>query len=113
MEVELDPASGPGKNFALIVTRYAVSRPILEKRVVDDVLSQMDNEYEASIYLVEQAAQPTDDHEFLTNEYGSEDEDYDGLFMQHVSEVEGGDKGTDGCSTSARCPGQEMDMSAD
>lgn len=80
---------------------------------MDDVVSQLDNEFEASISLVEQAAQPIDDHELLTNEYGSEDEDYDGLFLQLLSKIEGRDNGNDGCSTSARCPGQEMDMSMD
>lgn len=73
------------------------------------MLSQVDKEYEALISLVEQAAQPAEDHEIILNEYGSEDEDYDGLFMQLVT----GDKGTDGFSTSLRDLDHEMDMSTD
>ncbi len=113
MEVGIEPGSRPGDALVLHTTRSAVSRGILGAGTVDKVLSQAEEELEALISLVEEAARPTDDQGILLNEYGSEDEDYDGLFMRLVSEVEGGDELTNVFSAPMRDPGQEMDTSTD
>lgn len=78
---------------------------------MDEVVSQEDREFEALISLVEEAARPTDDQGVNIHEYGSEDEEYDGLCVQLVSEVEKGDSETNVLTTSSSDPGQEMDTS--
>ena len=78
---------------------------------MDEVVSQKDRAFEALISLVEGAARPTDDQGVNMHEYGSEDEEYDGLCVRLVSEVEKDDGGSNVLMTSSTDPDQEMDTS--
>ena len=75
-------------------------------------MPQEEQEFEALISLVEEAALPTDDVGINMNEYGSEDE-YDRLCTQLILKAERGDSGTNGFPKSETHPGQEMDTSMD
>ena len=78
---------------------------------MDEVATQEDKEFEALISLAEQTAGQTDERRTNMNEFGSEDEEYDGLCMQLVSEVEGEDTSTKGFQSASADVGQEMDVS--
>ena len=78
---------------------------------MDEATTQKDKELEALILLAEETARWTDEQRANKNEYGSEDEEYDGLCTQLVSEVDGEDNITNGFQTESMDWAREMEIS--
>ena len=90
--------------------------------MVDHVFLQEEKELEALISQQEEVTPSADNQSIIMKGYGSEDEDYDGLFMQLVSDAREENKKADGLLTSQTNtgsltlptdPDQAMDTSVD
>lgn len=55
--------------------------------MVDQVLTQEEREFEALLSLMDEEREDGQDHEL--SDYGSDEEDYDDLFLEALSHVDG------------------------
>ena len=82
---------------------------LAEVEMVDQILSQEDQEFEALVLLMQGGDQ---DHQQKTNlDYGSDEEEYDRLFMEVISRQGSAERGTSMVGHDAPKQDQEMDVS--
>ena len=78
--------------------------------MVDRIFSQEDREIEELVSLMQhtEKGERTNQLANLTSDYGSDEEEYDQLFMEVMSKIDGN---TDGTAYTALEQDQEMDVS--
>ncbi|KAL9073196.1 MAG: hypothetical protein Q9161_003028 [Pseudevernia consocians] len=113
-EWELDQArSAPEAPQALDDDeREAESRPLAEVEMVDRILSQETQEFEALVSSMQNTANQADHRQQKTiSEYGSDEEEYDELFMEVMSRQGLAERSTDAVGHGAPEQDQGMDIS--
>lgn len=80
--------------------------------MVDRILSQEDQEFEALVSSMQDNADQEDHHQKKpTSNYGSDEEEYDQLFMEVMSRQGSAERSTDTAGDGAPEQDQEMDIS--
>ena len=84
---------------------------LAEVEMVDQFLSQEDQEFEALVLLMQGGADQ-EHHQQKTNlDYGSDEEEYDRLFMEVISRQGSAERGASMVGHDAPKQDQEMDVS--
>lgn len=81
--------------------------------MVEKILSQEDQELEVLVSLMDHATTKRVEHAAIRSEYGSDDEDYDHIFMDVMAAAESRSREANKDPDPPSCPDQEMDMSFD
>ena len=111
-EQELRSTSIGGKSYGYLHT-YIVSTNMLLKEVdmVDQILLREDQEFEALVSSMQDHAEEEDQSQQDTlSHYGSDEDEYDHLFIELMSRQRSTEKGTDPGGESATEQDQDMDM---
>ena len=80
--------------------------------MVDQILLRENQEFEALVSSIEDHAEEEDQNQRDTlSQYGSDEDEYDQLFIEVMSRQRSTEKGTDSGGESAKDQDQDMDMS--
>jgi hypothetical protein len=120
-ELESEPEQAPsgdatnqGKSDSLVITRDSYLR-ILDEEMADEIAEQENAELEALLAMMDNqnTNAPPDPPQRLETQYGSDDEEYDDLFMSVIISGDGFDlQGEGNQSTNNEHP-KEMDTAMD
>ena len=83
------------------------------EKMMEEVLSQEDEELEALVSFMDHDATRRDEHEEIRSEYGSDDEEYNNIFMDAMDAAESRPREANKDPDPPSCHDQAMDMSPD
>ncbi len=82
-----------------------------EVKMVDQILTQEDREFEALVSSMQNNADQEQDQDTTVSDYGSDEEEYDQLFMEVVSKQGSAERNSSTIGDDAPKQDQEMDIS--
>lgn len=82
-----------------------------EAEIVEQVILQEDQEFEALVSLLQESNQAVEDRENVATDYGSDEEDYDRLFIEVMTKEGITRSDPEGSQEKAPNRDQDMDMS--